>query len=340
MRPRRPRELRLGSDSRFAKTGRFKRCMSETTREVSALVREVEHGIQAASAQVKADLERARSVVRDASARLDRSFRALHAATGRQREVLQSVADALYGDEHSGKTFSGSSEALLRQFVDEVIRVSRDSMRIIEQLGDLGARVDGIVGCADSIDVLARETRFIAFNARIETHRAGEAGRTFKVVADEVKRLANASSALSNQIRQSVSDCHAQLREVDKTATGLASHDMSRAIDMHRGLSSAVGKLDEVNRHLEQMLSELESAVAEAVRALQFEDTLAQILNATAQRVHRMGELSIEALRVLEHGRNGDRARPLEEVAHAMRALSLRSAAHSEPSAEGLAELF
>jgi methyl-accepting chemotaxis protein len=289
---------------------------------------------------IRTDLERARTMVRDATARLGRSFDALHQAADSQRKALQSVASAFYDGEHGGRSFAASTEALMRQFVDEVVRVSRDSMRIIEQLADLSTRVSGIVVSADAIDGLARETRFIAFNARIETHRAGDAGRTFKVVADEVKRLANASATLSNQIRQNVSECNQQLAQVHKTSTGLASHDLSRAIESHRGLSGAIGKLDGVNQELDLMLETVAKSVSEAVRALQFEDMVTQILNATVQRVERLGEFSVRAVHILERSHNGDRVAPLRALVEDMHTLGDRVAVQQSNVDQGSVELF
>jgi methyl-accepting chemotaxis protein len=307
---------------------------------VRDLVRELQSAIGSATSQIKSDLERARTMVRDATARLGRSFEALHTAAAGQREALQAVSSAFYDNEHAGRSFASSTEALMRQFVDEIVRVSRDSVRIIDQLTDLSTQVATIVGCADAIDGLARETRFIAFNARIETHRAGEAGRTFKVVADEVKRLANASSTLSNQIRQSVSECNTQLAQVHKTSTGLASHDLSRAIESHRGLSVAIGKLDTVNQQLDQMLETVATSVSEAVRALQFEDMVSQILASTVSNVEKLGEYSSRALSVLERGQNGDRSGPLYEIIQGVRALSNRSAVQQSNVDQGAVELF
>jgi methyl-accepting chemotaxis protein len=309
-------------------------------RNLREVVREFEAAVDSTTSQIKADLERARAMVRDATARLSRSFELLHMAAAGQREALQTVATAFYDGDHSGRSFASSTETLMRQFVDEIVRVSRDSVRIIEQLNDLSTQVGSIVGCADAIDGLARETRFIAFNARIETHRAGEAGRTFKVVADEVKRLANASSNLSNQIRQSVSECNLQLTQVHKTSVGLASHDLSRAIESHRGLSSAIGKLDNVNQELDQMLETVANSVSEAVRALQFEDMVSQILGATMQRVERLGSHCVRAVQVLERGSNGDRVGPLTEIVSSIRALSERLAVQQANVDQGSVELF
>ncbi|HEY2732665.1 MAG TPA: methyl-accepting chemotaxis protein [Polyangiales bacterium] len=307
---------------------------------VRDLLRELQGAVSSATSQIKSDLERARTMVRDATARLGRSFDALHSAAAGQREALQAVATAFYDSENNGRSFASSTEALMRQFVDEIVRVSRDSVRIIDQLSDLSTQVATIVGCADAIDGLARETRFIAFNARIETHRAGEAGRTFKVVADEVKRLANASVNLSNQIRQSVSECNLQLATVHKTSTGLASHDLSRAIESHRGLSVAIGKLDNVNQQLDQMLETVATSVSEAVRALQFEDMVSQILVHTISNVERLGEYSVRALQVVDRGQNGDRVGPLAEILQGVRSLTDRSAVHQSNVDQGAIELF
>jgi methyl-accepting chemotaxis protein len=302
-------------------------------------LREFEAAMKATTNQIKQDLERARTVTRDATARVDRSFRSLQEATTAQRDALAQVSAAFHLE--SGTTsFAQSSEALLRQFVEEIVRVSRDSMRMIDQLNELSGKVDGIIDCAEAIDGLARETRFIAFNARIETHRAGDAGRTFKVVADEVKRLANASSTLSNQIRQGVSACQVDLQAARKTSTGLASHDMSRAIDSHRGLIGAISKLDAVNADLDKMLESVTLNVSEAMRALQFEDMVTQILSATVTRVDRLGELAVQAVHVVERGHNGDRVGPMREIIRGLDGLTQRLAMQQESMDQGSVELF
>lgn len=307
--------------------------------DIRETLREYESAVKAATNQIRQDLERARTVTRDATARLDRSFRSLQDATNLQREALQDVTAAFY-KESSTTSFAASSEAMMRQFVDELVRVSRDSMRMFEQLTELSTKVDSITDCADAIDGLARETRFIAFNARIETHRAGDAGRTFKVVADEVKRLANASSTLSNQIRLGVSGCQTELVTARKTATGLASHDMSHAIDSHRGLIAAISKLDTANTDLDKMLENVTINVSEAVRALQFEDMVTQILNATASRVDRLGEISIQALNVIERGHNGDRVGRMRELVGDLTKLSTNLAVQQQSVDQGSVELF
>jgi methyl-accepting chemotaxis protein len=309
-------------------------------RDVSGLLRELENTTREARIQIRADLERLRSVVRDAAAKLDISFRTLQDVLVQHRQLLETVAGALYSVEHGGKSFAESSDALLRQFVDEIVRVSHNSMRIIDELGNLALNVDRIVGCADGLDRLGRETRFIAFNARIETHRAGEAGRTFKVVADEVKRLANASEGLSSKIRDSVALCRGQLEMFSQTAQGLASHDMGGAIDSHKALAHAVTKLDETHRALDTILDRVETSVATAVQTLQFEDMVSQLVASSLKRVDAMFELFVGALWAMERGHNGDRAVPIREAIDAMRKLAAPSSVQQGSMERGTVELF
>ena len=74
---------------------------------------------------------------------MGRSFDALHQAADAQRAALQSVATAFYDSENGGRSFASSTEALMRQFVDEMVRVSRDSVRIIDQLAEFdGLRME------------------------------------------------------------------------------------------------------------------------------------------------------------------------------------------------------
>ncbi|HWA72895.1 MAG TPA: methyl-accepting chemotaxis protein [Polyangiaceae bacterium] len=254
-----------------------------------------------------ANLERARSLVGDAVAQLLASFLNLRKLVDHQHGILISITDSL---RQNGKSegFTGATIHLVHEFVEQVVRVSHESMRIIDQLDTTGTHVDTIVEHADKIDDLARETRFIAMNARIETQRAGESGRTFKVVAEEVKRLAKASSELSVRIRREVSECHASLQTTHRTAAGLAGHDMTTAIESRGAIIGAIEKLGEVNTTLQETLVSVGSMVDDAVRALQFEDMVTQLLTDTVNRLRKLSVMSSEMFASPAVGRDSQRA--------------------------------
>lgn len=248
-------------------------------------------GFRSALEACSSNLERARSLVSDAVAKLLASFTSLRNIVDHQHAVLLSITDSLRQNGR-GDGFSGATIQLVNEFVEQVVRVSHESMRIIDQLHTTGGHVDCIVEHADKIDDLARETRFIAINARIETQRAGESGRTFKVVAEEVKRLAKASSELSVRIRREVSECHTSLQLTHRTAAGLAGHDMSTAIESRGAIVGAIEKLAEVNNTVQETLVQVARMVDDAVRALQFEDMVNQLLTDTIQRLRKLSAMT------------------------------------------------
>jgi methyl-accepting chemotaxis protein len=281
------------------------------------------------------NLERARSLVSDAVAKLLATFLGLRTVVDHQHAVLLSITDSL---RQNGKNegFTGATIQLVHEFVEQVVRVSHESMRIIDQLHTTGGHVDTIVEHADKIDDLARETRFIAINARIETQRAGESGRTFKVVAEEVKRLARASSDLSVRIRREVSECHASLQLTHRTAAGLAGHDMSTAIESRGAIVGAIEKLAEVNTTVQETLVSVGQMVDDAVRALQFEDMVNQLLTDTVQRLRKLSSMSKEMLGS-GAGHGGEHAALLSQELEGLRRIGSVSQATVE---QGSVELF
>ncbi|HTQ03990.1 MAG TPA: methyl-accepting chemotaxis protein, partial [Polyangiaceae bacterium] len=238
---------------------------------------------------IEGTIDRARSLVRDAAAHLMASFSALRSVLEDQNAMLVEISESL--GRVGAANFTAAAGRMVNEFVDEIVRVSHESMRIIEQLLETSEHVNAIVARAERIDNLARETRFIALNARIETQRAGEAGRTFKVVADEVKRLAAASAEISTQIRGEVELCFQSLQQTRHSAEGLAGHDMSTIIDSRAALVNTVERLDAVNKAVQHALAKVTASVAEAIRALQFEDLVSQLLAETARRVKSLAAL-------------------------------------------------
>lgn len=215
--------------------------------------------------------------------------------------VAQSVAEA----DNSVKTASHASDELAlssREIAVQITHVAEQSNRTstsaektsqqVSELNRLAISIDEIVG---SIRGIAEQTNLLALNATIEAARAGEAGKGFAVVADEVKKLASETTSRTEEIGDRVSQIQLAVRNTVEAVSGII--DDIRKID--HATSSVAGAVEEQNAATSEIgrnvaqISEETGRVSGAIReVLESSKVSTDAAKSALAASHELGQIS------------------------------------------------
>jgi methyl-accepting chemotaxis protein len=235
------------------------------------------------------DMDMLAGIQSDAVHTLTHAFSQIKLLLERQQEDICSLllSESANGQQETfgGRmgTFAKNTSHTLDRFVDTSVTMSAASMDLVEKVTLISEQMPQVMKALKDIDQIAAQTNLLALNAAIEAARAGEAGRGFAVVADEVRALSNRSAGFSNEIQAQLNSINNAIVELHNQVGLVASQDMTYVLAAKREVESAIGEMltkaerDEgITRKMDEISRKLVEGTQMAMRALQFEDMSVQ----------------------------------------------------------------
>jgi methyl-accepting chemotaxis protein len=198
------------------------------------------------------------------------------------------------------------TQTTLGSAVEGVSALASDMSDASEAIGHVASRSDEINRILDVIRGIAEQTNLLALNAAIEAARAGEQGRGFAVVADEVRTLASRTRQSTDEISQMIDGLQQEVRQtvsVINAGVDRASMAVDGTREAGHSLASVVTRIGTIVEHVTQVATaaEEQSSVSEEInRNLTTIGDAASDLRELAQRARRSGESLDGEVEILE----------------------------------------
>lgn len=239
------------------------------------------------------------TVQEDAVSLLGDSFdglgRLMTEQTGFISDLVKSADDAEIFHSEQMKQFANNTSQTLERFIQSTIEMSASTMELLEKVNLIYESMPQAMKALQDIDQISSQTNLLALNAAIEAARAGDAGRGFAVVADEVRALSNRSAGFSEGIQKQLKSIQKQIEQLTQHVSKVAAQDMTYIIDAKKDIDTALRQIivkaerdSKVIERIDSSAHELERAISDTIRGLQFSDITSQNLSYTNQSLHHL----------------------------------------------------
>ena len=281
-----------------------------TMANVAHQASDISDRVAAASEQLSAQVEQ---VSRGAEMQRDRVESTASAMSEMNSTVLEVARNAGQAAEQGDSTRASAQEGavIVEQVVSAITNVNKTAIRLQEVMTGLGGQATNIGSVMNVISDVADQTNLLALNAAIEAARAGEAGRGFAVVADEVRKLAEKTMQATQEIGSNITaiqqSTQASISEVSEAVEGVSkATELANAsgealkgiVDIASATSSIVAAIATAAEQQSATSNEITQAIDEINRIV---GETSEGMIQSSQAVQDLSRMAQELKRVLDN---------------------------------------
>ncbi|MDL2267306.1 methyl-accepting chemotaxis protein [Desulfovibrio sp. OttesenSCG-928-G15] len=255
------------------------RAQQRTMLQVAEQASEISNRVAAASEELSAQVEQ---VSRGAEMQRSRMESTASAMTEMNATVLEVARSAGQASEQTDNTRNKADEGakLVTQVISAINAVNTIGQRLRGNMEELGKQAESIGGVMGVISDIADQTNLLALNAAIEAARAGEAGRGFAVVADEVRKLAEKTMEATQEVGSSINSV--------QVAARTSGEEVGKVVGSVEEATSLANSSGQALAEIVQLASASSAVVASIATAAEQQSATSEEINHSIDEVNRV----------------------------------------------------